>query len=143
MSQAKKKTKKKQNNHPLRLEWVQAGSLADNPNNWRKHPDGQMSALKNVISDPDIGWAGACLYNERTKRLIDGHARKSAVDAKTLVPVLVGSWSDAAEKKILLTLDPLADNAGLAGLFIGQSDRPVFLNRGVKRGLIAGCRHLT
>ena len=93
---------------PLRLEWIEAGSLAENPANWRRHPDGQMSALKDVIADPDIGWAGALLYNERTKRLIDGHARRKAVDPSTPVPVLIGSWSEAAEKKILLTLDPLA-----------------------------------
>lgn len=103
--------KDKKDNRPLRLEWIEAGSLAENPANWRRHPEGQTSALKELIGDPEIGWAGACLYNERTKRLIDGHARKSAVDPKTPVPVLVGSWSEAAEKKILLTLDPLASMA--------------------------------
>lgn len=70
-----------------------------------------MSALRDVLGDPEIGWAGACLYNERTQRLIDGHARKTAVGPATPVPVLVGDWSEAAEKKILLTLDPLAGMA--------------------------------
>ena len=120
----------------LRLEYIEAGSLAENPANWRTHPQGQTDALKELIGDPDIGWAGACLYNERTKRLIDGHARKNAVAPETLVPVLIGDWSEEAEKKILLTLDPLAgmavadtaalesllaevnlDEAGLAGLY--------------------------
>lgn len=96
---------------PLRLEWIEAGSLAENPLNWRRHPEGQTAALKELIGDEEVGWAGACLYNERTKRLIDGHARKSAVDPKTPIPVLIGSWSEAAEKKILLTLDPLASMA--------------------------------
>ena len=96
---------------PLRLEWIEAGTLAENPANWRRHPEGQVSALKGIIGDPEVGWAGACLYNERTKRLIDGHARRNAVDPKTPIPVLVGSWSEAAEKKILLTLDPLAGMA--------------------------------
>lgn len=100
--------KRKHGNPPLRLEWIEAGSLAENPHNWRRHPEGQMSALKDVIGDPEIGWAGACLYNERTKRLIDGHARRKAVSPETPIPVLVGNWSEAAEKKILLTLDPLA-----------------------------------
>jgi len=59
------------------------------------------------MDDPDVGWAGACLYNERTKRLIDGHARKSVTDPKQVVPVLVGDWSEEAEKKILVTLDPV------------------------------------
>lgn len=106
---------------PLRLEWIEAGSLAENPANWRRHPDGQMGALRDVLNDPEIGWAGACLYNSRTSRLIDGHARRNAVDPATPIPVLVGNWSEAAEKKILLTLDPLAslaavDAAALASL---------------------------
>jgi hypothetical protein len=92
----------------LRLEWIAAESLTENPRNWRRHPEGQVQAIKDVLADPEIGWAGACLYNERTGRLIDGHARRGAVDPKTPVPVLVGSWSEEAEAKILLTLDPLA-----------------------------------
>ncbi len=67
-----------------------------------------MAALTDVIAE--VGWAGACLFNERTGRLIDGHARrKAALDQGTeLVPVLVGNWSEEQEKKILATLDPLA-----------------------------------
>jgi hypothetical protein len=57
-----------------------------------------------------VGWAGACLYNERTGRLIDGHARKAlaADQGGGRVPVLVGSWDEAQEALILATLDPLA-----------------------------------
>src|SRR5688500_8855382 len=80
----------------LRLEYVEAGSLAENPLNWRTHPEGQTRALRGVLQDPEVGWAGACLYNERTGRLIDGHARRNAVDPSTPVPVLIGSWSEAA-----------------------------------------------
>lgn len=107
---AKLKTRKIKN-PAVRLEWVEAGSLAENPLNWRRHPAAQMSALKELIRDKDVGWAGALLYNEKTGRLIDGHARRKAVDPKTPVPVLIGSWSVEAEKKILLTLDPLASLA--------------------------------
>jgi len=91
----------------LRLEWIEAGSLSENPHNWRKHSPEQLQSIRDLVSDPEIGWAGACLYNERTKRLIDGHARKSVSDPKQLVPVLVGDWTEAAEKKILATLDPV------------------------------------
>ncbi len=70
-----------------------------------------------MIADPEIGWAGALLFNERTGQLIDGHARQKVVDPKALVPVLIGSWSEEAEKKILATLDPLA---GMAIADIGQ-----------------------
>jgi hypothetical protein len=94
---------------PLRLEWRTPSELADNPDNWRTHPTAQTDGLAAVIGE--VGWAGAALYNSRTKRLIDGHARKNLpasllVDGK--IPVLVGDWSEEQEKTILLTLDPLA-----------------------------------
>src|SRR5262249_41954799 len=63
---------------------------------------------------------GALLFNERTKRLIDGHARKKVSPGKK-VPVLIGSWSEEEEQKILATLDPIAamataDHESLAAL---------------------------
>ncbi|MFO0836898.1 MAG: DNA modification methylase [Phycisphaerae bacterium] len=95
----------------LRLEWVEAGSLSPNPRNWRRHPPGQVAALQRLIGDADVGWAGALLFNERTGHLIDGHARQKVVEPSELVPVLIGSWSEEAEQKILLTLDPIAGMA--------------------------------
>jgi hypothetical protein len=111
--------KSRKQKRPLRLEWIEAGSLADNPRNWRRHPKGQMNALKATMDE--VGWAGALLYNETTQRLIDGHARKNAVDPRKIVPVLIGRWTPEQEKKILLTLDPLAtmaevDTVALEGL---------------------------
>ena len=91
----------------LRLEWIEAGSLDENPLNWRRHSPEQLQSIRDLLNDPDVGWAGACLYNERTKRLIDGHARKTVTDPKQVLPVLVGDWSEEAEKKILATLDPV------------------------------------
>ena len=70
----------------LRLEWIEAGSLSENPANWRRHSPEQLQSIKDLLQDPEIGWAGACLYNERTKRLIDGHARKSVADPSTPIP---------------------------------------------------------
>jgi DNA modification methylase len=99
-----KQTSPKHDQLPLRLEWLAAETLSDNPSNWRRHPGKQLTALKDVLAE--VGWAGALLYNERTKRLIDGHARKKVSSGK--VPVLVGSWSEEQERKILATLDPLA-----------------------------------
>lgn len=89
----------------LRLEWMRPEDLADNPANWRRHPERQTDALSAALAS--VGWAGALLYNEQTKRLIDGHARK-AVTKTGRVPVLVGSWTEEQEKLILATLDPLA-----------------------------------
>ena len=92
----------------LRLEYRSPAELAENPLNWRRHPDTQLSALSDVITE--VGWAGACLFNERTGRLIDGHARRKVAIEQGCekVPVLVGDWSEADEAKILATLDPLA-----------------------------------
>lgn len=111
---------------PLRLEWRSPAELAENPANWRRHPDAQTAALADVIAE--VGWAGACLYNERTKRLIDGHARRKVAleQGCERVPVLVGDWSEADERKILATLDPLSalaerDEAALAALLAGVS----------------------
>ena len=109
---------------PLRLEWRTPAELADNPANWRTHPTAQTEGLAAVIGQ--VGWAGACLYNEVTGRLIDGHARKGLpveclVDGK--LPVLVGSWTEEQERLILLTFDPLtslaeADNDALGKLLL-------------------------
>ena len=90
----------------LRLEWRLASELGDNPANWRRHPAQQISALKAVMAE--VGWAGAVLYNERTGRLIDGHARKAITQKGDKIPVLIGDWSEEDERKILATLDPLA-----------------------------------
>jgi ParB-like chromosome segregation protein Spo0J len=92
---------------PLRLEWRSPQELAENPKNWRNHPPEQISALTDVLSE--VGWAGAVLYNERTERIIDGHARrKVALDqGSEKVPVLIGSWDEATEAKILASLDPI------------------------------------
>lgn len=92
---------------PLRLEWVLPESLDDNPANWRTHPAPQIAALEGALEE--VGWAGALLFNERTQRLIDGHARKKlALGKGEPVPVLVGNWSEAQEQTILATLDPIA-----------------------------------
>jgi hypothetical protein len=93
---------------PLRLEWRTPGELDENPHNWREHSEAQMAALTDVMDE--VGWAGACLYNEQTGRLIDGHARRKLALGRPdeIIPVLVGNWDEATEKKILATLDPLA-----------------------------------
>jgi hypothetical protein len=98
----------------LRLEYVDPASLSDNPQNWRSHPESQMAALEALLEDPEIGWAGVILFNERTGRLIDGHARKQKWIEKHPgedAPVLIGSWSEEAEQKILLTFDPISSMA--------------------------------
>ena len=96
---------------PLRLEYRSPAELAENSRNWRTHPPEQIAALTEVMAD--VGWAGACLYNERTGVLIDGHARRKLAleQGAPLVPVLIGSWTEEQERKILLSLDPIAEMA--------------------------------
>jgi DNA modification methylase len=89
----------------LRLEWMCAEELEGNPRNWHLHPYAQEAALRDAKQE--VGWAGALLYNERTKRLIDGHLRKKIAKKTEKIPVLVGSWSEEEEAKILATLDPI------------------------------------
>lgn len=119
---------------PLRLEWRTPDELDDNPANWRQHPEAQLAALSDVLDE--VGWAGACLYNERTGRLIDGHARKQLALTRPdgpsqRIPVLVGSWDEATERKILITLDPLATMATA-----GQKELDALLH-GVEAGSTA------
>lgn len=104
---------------PLRLEYLDPATLADNGRNWRTHPKAQLDALGDVIAE--VGWAGALLYNEQLGRLVDGHARKKIPTKGQPVPVLIGSWTEAEEAKILATLDPIAamaesDSAALDAL---------------------------
>ena len=95
-------------NESLRLAWMSPEQLAENPANWRTHPEAQKTALDGALRE--IGWAGACLWNERTKRLIDGHLRRKVAyeQGTEKIPVLIGDWSEADEKKIIATLDPLS-----------------------------------
>src|SRR5215472_8097602 len=96
---------------PLRLEWRTPAELAENPRNWRTHPAVQLTALADVMAE--VGWAGACLFNERTGRLIDGHLRRQLAQDQGCerIPVLIGSWDEATEAKILATLDPIGELA--------------------------------
>jgi hypothetical protein len=71
----------------LRLEWWNPEDLTGNPRNWRRHPPAQAAALRQLLAE--VGWAGAALYNERTKRLIDGHLRKRLLRKGEKIPVLV------------------------------------------------------
>lgn len=100
-------TKKK-----LRLRWMDPAELGDHPENWKTHPGEQIAGLESAIEE--VGWAGALLFNQRTNRLLDGHARKK-LDTSLLVegkvPVLVGSWDENEERVILATLDPLGSMA--------------------------------
>ena len=102
----------------LELRRVRAGDLLPNPKNWRLHPDGQRSAVSEMLEQ--IGFVGALAARE-TKgglELLDGHLRRDiAVDSE--VPVLILDLNDEEADKMLATYDPLS---GLALVDGGKLD---------------------
>jgi hypothetical protein len=137
MPKAKAKPKAEENGAALRLEWRDPAELAENPRNWRRHPEPQMAALTDVLAE--VGWAGACLYNERTGRLIDGHARRKVAleQGAAKVPVLVGDWDEAQEATILATLDPLAAMASADAAKLDALLREVDTGSEALQGMLA------
>lgn len=92
---------------------VPSEELADNPRNWRKHPEGQKAALDDVLAS--IGIAGAVLayYSERNGgrlTLIDGHERRTRYADW---PTLITDLDDAEADLLLATHDPMAMLAGV------------------------------
>lgn len=94
---------------PLRLEYVQASTLSGHPLNWRVATKEGLAAIRGSIGE--TGWAGALLFNERTGRLLDGHKRQRVAGAD-FVPVLIGSWDEITERKILLYHDQVGNFSG-------------------------------
>ena len=88
------------------LKRVKASSLIPNPANWRRHPAGQMDALRAVLSE--IGFVGAELAIETPEglMLIDGHARQE-LSGDQKIPVLVTDLTAEEADTILATFDPL------------------------------------
>ena len=94
------------------LQWVDPRTLDANPANWRIHPPEQVAALEAAVGK--VGWVVPLIWNERTKRLIDGHARRDIAIERgdVVVPVIVGSWPEDEERAILASLDPISAMAG-------------------------------
>jgi hypothetical protein len=100
-----------------------AASFKFNPLNYRRHGAAQRDALRTMLGD--VGWVQGVIENKRTGNLIDGHARIEEAlrdDPKQPVPYLVVDLSEAEEKAVLATLDPIgamaeADPAAVDALF--------------------------
>lgn len=95
--------------------------LLANPLNWRTHPGPQRDALRGSLSE--IGWVQQVLVNTTTGHMVDGHARveEALSRGEASVPVLYLELSDAEERVVLASLDPIGamaipDNAKLAEL---------------------------
>lgn len=109
----------------VELRRVPASQLQPHPENWRRHPEEQVTALRGVLEQ--IGFADVALAVERgrgkNKRLVlvDGHARADVVDDDYEIPTLIVDLDDDEVRLLLATLDPLAkmadtDEASLAAL---------------------------
>jgi hypothetical protein len=109
----------------VELRRVKASDLRANPKNWRVHPEGQRSALSEMLSS--IGYVGAAIAREKDGglELLDGHMRKDLSEDSD-IPVLVVDLDDDEADKMLATYDPLAglalvDGGKLDGLLSGIS----------------------
>ena len=98
----------------VELRRVPAGSLRPNPKNWRLHPEGQRSAVGEMLNS--IGFVGALAGREINGEveLLDGHLRQDlAGDSE--VPVLILDLTDEEADRMLATYDPLAGLALVDG----------------------------
>jgi DNA modification methylase len=110
-------------------------TLKPNPKNTGVHPEEQRAAIRDSLKK--YGWVLPPVWNRRTGRLIDGHARiEEAVSQEwPLVPVRVMDVSAEDELRILATLQRTTelrevDNAVLAELLETFSASPEGLPTG-------------
>lgn len=84
-----------------------ADQFQANPNNWRKHPQGQRDALRGSLNE--VGWVQQVIENVRTGHLVDGHERvwSALQNDNAEVPYIQVDLSEAEEAYVLATLDPI------------------------------------
>jgi hypothetical protein len=98
----------------IELRRIKASELRANAKNWRLHPEGQRSALTQMLSD--IGYVGAVMAREVNGQieLIDGHLRAD-IAGDDDVPVLITDLTDDEVALVLATFDPLGNLAVIDG----------------------------
>ena len=96
-----KKEKPHGNRGIVELVWADPRSLDDHPDNWKTHPERQISSLSASIEANTF--FAPVLYNLVTQKLLAGHARKRTAIRRKLdsIPVLLGRWSPEQELRIL------------------------------------------
>lgn len=82
--------------------------LLAHPLNWRVHPAEQQDEVEKLLEG--VGWIQQIVVNKRTGHVIDGHLRIQLALKRDeeKVPVTYIDVSEKDERRILLTLDPLA-----------------------------------
>lgn len=94
-------------NRIIRTGTADPKTLKANTLNWRKHPDAQRKAMRDVLGN--VGWIQDVIINETTGNIIDGHLRvETAIKNKeTEIPVKYVELSEDEEKTALATFDPI------------------------------------
>ena len=110
-------------NRIVELRRVKASDLRRNPKNWRQHPEGQRSALLEMLGT--VGFVGAAIGRDTPDgvELIDGHLRADIAEDSS-IPVLIVDLNDDEAAKVLATFDPLSalaipDIDAFKGLLVG------------------------
>jgi len=87
---------------------VAPGELLANPLNYRVHPRNQVDALAGILGE--VGWVQRVIVNRETGHIVDGHARVGLAISRMepTVPVVYVDLTDAEEKLVLATLDPIS-----------------------------------
>lgn len=91
---------------------VDPATLTPHPQNWRAHPASQLDALDQALGV--VGWVTGVVVNQRTNRIVDGHARVEMAirEGAASVPVTYVDLDDDEERLVLATLDPIGALAG-------------------------------
>jgi DNA modification methylase len=98
-------------NRIVELTELDPSELLAHPLNWRRHPDGQRTALRDVLER--IGIVQGVIYNRTTRHLVDGHLRVEEALRRGIprVPVVVVELSADEERLVLATFDPIGSLA--------------------------------
>jgi len=113
---------------------VAPASLLPHPANWRRHPTRQQRALAGALGE--VGWVAQVMVNRTSGHLVDGHLRLELALARgePTIPVAYVELSEAEERLVLASLDPLAamadtDRDALALLLAGVTPSDEALTR--------------
>lgn len=89
------------------VEQLNPRDLTPNPLNWRRHPRTQRDVLRYSLER--FGFVQGAIWNSRTNRLIDGHARvEEAIEqGRETIPVNVVDLSEEDERELLRLFDPI------------------------------------
>lgn len=85
-----------------------ASQFTAHPNNWRKHPMRQRTAVRGSLDS--LGWVDVVIENRTSGHVIDGHERiwNALKNGDAEVPYIEVELTEAEEAQALLSLDAIA-----------------------------------